>query len=60
MIKIIRSKKYVFRKKTYKLNKKNIVGKDILFEKFKFKKFYNNMNYKKNIDKLLNNLKIIS
>ena len=60
VIKIIRSKKYVFRKKTYKLNKKNIVGKDILFEKFKFKKFYNNMNYKKNIDKLLNNLKIIS
>ena len=59
VIKIIRSKKYVYRKKTYKLNKKNIVGKDILFEKFKFVKFYNNKNYIKNIDKLLKNLKII-
>ena len=60
VIKIIRSRKYVFRKKTYKLNKKNIVGKDILFEKFKSRKFYNNKNYRKNIDELLKNLKIIS
>jgi adenylylsulfate kinase len=59
VIKIVRKKKYVLKKSTYKLNKKNIVGKDILYEKFKYQKFYNNKNYKKNIDKLLKKLKLI-
>lgn len=58
VIRVYRKKEEVLKKKTYKIYKKNIVGRDILYERFKYYKFYNNKNYLNNIDTFIKKLKL--
>lgn len=53
VVKVVRKKEDVLKSITYKKFNKNIVGKDIFYQKFKYLTFKNNQNYKKNLSNLL-------
>ena len=58
VIRVYRKKEEVLKKKTYKIYKKDIVGRDILYDRFKYYKFYNDKNYLNNIDTFIKKLKL--
>jgi adenylylsulfate kinase len=58
VVRVYRKKEEVLKKKIYKIYKKDIVGKDIHYEKFKHYKIYNNKNYLNNINIFIKKLKL--